>query len=269
MLLYIQSIVLGIVEGITEFLPISSTGHMIIVDAFIHFDESFRKMFFVVIQLGAILSVLIYFHKKLFPVQAFRDRMVLGQTIRLWIKTAAGVVPAIAVGALFGSKIQQALFNVITVAAALVIGGIALILIERCRLKVVVSDMEKLSLGRAFMIGCIQCLALIPGTSRSAATILGGLLLGTSREIAVEYSFFLAIPTMFAASAYSLLKDGAALSRQQWIATGIGFAVAFFVAWGVIAFFMNYIRQRDFKLFGWYRIILGIFLLIFFGLKSL
>jgi len=148
-----------------------------------------------------------------------------------------------------------------------VIGGIALILIERSKRKVTVSDVEKLSFGRAFLIGCVQCLAMIPGTSRSAATILGSLFLGASREVAVEYSFFLAIPTMFAASAYSLLKGGAALTGPQWIATGIGFAVAFVVALGVIAFFMDYIRRKDFRLFGWYRIVLGIILLLFFGLR--
>ncbi|MGE4563537.1 MAG: undecaprenyl-diphosphate phosphatase [Victivallaceae bacterium] len=266
MLMYIQAIILGIVEGVTEFLPISSTGHMIIVDTFIHFDKSFREMFLIVIQLGAILSVLIYFRDKLFPLGALRDRAEFRRMFNIWLKAAVGVVPSLIVGGLFGKIIQRALFNVTTVAVALLIGGIALILIERRKCKVVATDMETLSYPRAFMIGCAQCLAMIPGTSRSAATILGGMMLGTSREVAVEYSFFLAIPTMMAASAYSLMKDGAALTRPQWIATGIGFLVSFLVAWGVIAFFMNYIRKRDFKLFGWYRIALGIVLLIYFGI---
>lgn len=269
MLLYLQSVLLGIVQGVTEFLPISSTGHMIIVDEFIKLEAPFKEMFFVVIQLGSILAVLVYFHRKLFPLKAIHDAELRKSTFLLWCKAAAGVLPAIAIGGLFGSKIQHALYNTITVAAALVIGGIALLWIESVKRKVTVSEIGDLSFGKALAIGGIQCLAMIPGTSRSAATILGSLMLGTSRKVAVEYSFFLAIPTMFAASAYSLWKGGAALTAPQWIATGIGFLVSFFVAWGVIAFFMDYIRRKDFKLFGWYRIALGIFLLLWFGIGFL
>jgi len=267
MLLYIQAMLLGIVEGVTEFLPISSTGHMIIVDEFIHFDKSFKDMFMVVIQLGAILSVLIYFHKKLFPAAAFRDKAAFMEMFQVWLKAAVGVIPALVVGGLLGSKIQHALFNVMTVASALVIGGVLLIFIEKLAPKAQVTDMAGLSYKRAFLIGCVQCLSMIPGTSRSAATIIGGLFFGASREVAVEYSFFLAIPTMCAASAYSLMKDGGHLTHGQWVATGIGFAVSFLVAWGVIAFFMNYIRKHDFKFFGYYRIALGAILLVVFGFK--
>ncbi len=264
MLLYLQAAILGIVQGITEFLPISSTGHMIIVDEFIRLENSFKEMFFVVIQLGSILAVLVYFHKKLFPLQALKDEKLRRSTFLLWCKAAVGVIPAIVIGGLFGSKIQHFLYNTVTVAAALLVGGIALLWIESVHRKVTVTGIDNLSFGKALAIGVIQCLAMIPGTSRSAATILGSLLLGASREVAVEYSFFLAIPTMFAASAYSLWKGGAVLSVSQWIATGIGFLVSFFVAWGVIAFFMEYIRRKDFKVFGWYRIVLGLILLLWF-----
>ena len=264
MLLYLQSVLLGIVEGITEFLPISSTGHMIIVDEFINMDESFKNMFFIVIQLGAILSVLIYFHKKLFPVKAFRDKAEFRIMFLLWCKAAVGVIPAVIIGGLFGSRIQRFLFNVPTVATTLLIGGIALILIERKKMASRIDGVDRMTFTQAFLIGCAQCVSLIPGVSRSAATILGAMFLGTTRETAVEYSFYLAIPTMFAASVYSLIKKASDLTAPQWIATGIGFLVSFLVALGVIAFFMDYIRKKDFKLFGWYRIALGLIVLIFF-----
>lgn len=268
-ILDLYALILGIVQGITEFLPISSTGHMIIVNEFIKLDPGFKDMFFVVVQLGSIFAVLFYFHKKLFPLQALRDAEVRKSTFLLWCKAAVGVIPAIIIGGLFGSRIQHLLYNTLTVAIALIVGGIALLWIEAIKRPVVVSSTDELSFRRAFLIGIVQCLAMIPGTSRSASTILGSLMLGTSRQIAVEYSFFLAIPTMFAASAYSLLKHGAALTQQQWIATAVGFVAAFFVAWAVIAFFMNYIRRKDFKLFGWYRIVLGIILILLWLLPRL
>ncbi len=265
-ILDLQALILGIVQGITEFLPVSSTGHMIIVDEFIHLDPKFKEMFFVVIQLGSIFAVLVYFHRKLFPLKALREPDLRRSTFLLWCKAALGVVPAILIGGLFGSKIQHALYNTPTVAAALIAGGIALLWIESSRRRVTVSSIDRLGFGKVIAVGFAQCLAMIPGVSRSAATILGALLLGTSREVAVEYSFFLAIPTMFAASFYSLWKNGGNLTGNQWIATGIGFVTAFLVALGVIAFFMDYIRRKDFKVFGWYRIALGIVLLLFFGL---
>ena len=263
-ILDLQALILGIVQGITEFLPISSTGHMIIADEFIHLEPAFKEMFFVVIQLGSIFAVLVYFHKKLFPLEAFRNAAVFQSTLRLWCKAAVGVIPAIVIGGLFGSKIQRALYNTPTVAAALIAGGIALLWIESRKRRVRVENMNAVGFGRALAVGFAQCLAMIPGVSRSAATILGALILGTSREVAVEYSFFLAIPTMFAASFYSLYKGGSSLTHDQWIATGVGFVTAFLVALGVIAFFMEYIRRRDFKVFGFYRIVLGIILLLFF-----
>ena len=267
-ILDLHALILGVVQGITEFLPISSTGHMIIVNEFIKLD-GFKDMFFVVVQLGSIFAVLFYFHKKLFPLQALRDAEVRKSTFLLWCKAAVGVIPAIIIGGLFGSRIQHLLYNTLTVAIALIVGGVALLWIEAIKRTIIVSSTDELSFKRAFLIGIVQCLAMIPGTSRSASTILGSLMLGTSRQVAVEYSFFLAIPTMFAASAYSLLKHGAALTQQQWIATAVGFVAAFFVAWAVIAFFMNYIRRKDFKLFGWYRIVLGIILILLWLLPRL
>ena len=213
-MLDLKALILGIVQGITEFLPVSSTGHMIIVDEFIKLEPAFKEMFFVVVQLGSIFAVLVYFHKKLFPLGAVHDAALRKSTFLLWCKAAAGVLPAIVIGGLFGSRIQHALYNTVTVASALIIGGIALLWIESVKRRVTVRTTDNLSFGKALAIGLIQCLAMIPGTSRSAATILGSLLLGTSREVAVEYSFFLAIPTMFAASAYSLYKDGSAMDRN-------------------------------------------------------
>ncbi len=259
----LKTIILGIVQGVTEFLPISSTGHLILVNEFIEFANGpFKEMYDVVIQLGSIFAVLVYFHKKLFPLEALRNDALRKQTLSLWFKAAVGVFPALLIGGLFGSAIQRTLYNPTTVAVALILGGIALIWIESRHREPAISTMEQLSFRSALLIGLIQCLAMIPGTSRSASTILGGLLLGTSRTIAVEYSFFLAIPTMFAASAYSVLKHGAALSGSQWILLGIGFLVSFAVALFVVAFLMNFIKKYDFKPFGWYRIGLGALILV-------
>lgn len=265
MLLSLKTALLGIIQGITEFLPISSTGHMILVDEFMQIDSVFKESFFVIVQLGSILAVLVYFHRKLLPVAALRDRELRCQTFFLWLKTAVGVIPAIVVGGLWGSWIKSQLYDsAIGVGIALFLGGIALLAIESRRLQVKVESIDALSYARAFAIGCIQCLAMIPGVSRSASTILGSLLLGTSRSVAVEYSFLLSIPTMFAASAYSILKEGASLTGEQWLATAVGFVVAFLVSWAVIAFLMDYIRRRDFKVFGWYRIVLGVLIILWF-----
>ena len=260
--LCIKSILLGIVQGITEFLPISSTGHMIIVDEYLKLPPGFRETFLVVVQLGSILSVLVYFRKKLFPAEMFQGKEGMAHTWSLWWRVALGVVPAIVLGGLFGSWIKAKLYSTITVAIALAIGGVVLILLERGRYKSKYTEIRAMPPMRILGIGLAQAFAMIPGVSRSAATIIGALLLGMSRELAVEYSFYLAIPTMFAASAYSLLKEGAALNGGEWLAVAVGFVVAFLVAWGVIAMFMAYIRKRDFRAFGWYRIALAVVLLI-------
>lgn len=260
----LKVIILGIVEGLTEFLPVSSTGHLILVNDFINFTGSFANMFNIVIQLGAILAVVIYFRKKLFPFGYNKTAAEKLETWDIWKKTIVGVTPALVVGGLFGSDIEEYLFNPITVAVALFVGGIALIILENRKPRNDIKSITSLSYKTAFFIGVIQCLAMIPGTSRSAATIIGAMLLGVSRVAAVEYSFFLAIPFLFAASAYSLFMAGLALTSTQVQLLAIGFIVSFIVAWLVIAEFLKYSEKYDFKPFGYYRILLSIAILIYF-----
>lgn len=261
---FLSALILGIVEGITEFLPISSTGHLIIVNQFVGFTEQFANMFNVVIQLGAILSVVVYFRKRLIP--SGRIRSAENQRIfALWKKTIAGVIPALVIGFLLGGYIEERLFNTTVVALALIVGGIILLYIENRRPINRITSIEHLTYRTAVLIGFIQCLAMIPGTSRSAATIIGAMLLGASRVVAAEFSFFLAIPTMAAASGYTLLKSGSMLSTHEFLIVAVGFIVSFVVAWAVIAGLMNYISKRDFKPFGYYRIVLGIIVLAYFS----
>lgn len=260
----LKVIILGIVEGLTEFLPVSSTGHLIIVNDFVNFTGSFANMFNIVIQLGAILAVAIYFRNKLFPFGNNKTSSEKTETWDIWKKTIVGVTPALVIGGLFGSDIEEYLFNPVTVALALFIGGIALIILEKRKPLNNVDSIAALSYRTAFFIGLIQCLAMIPGTSRSAATIIGAMLLGASRVVAVEYSFFLAIPTLFAASVYSLFLTGLALTSTQIQLLAIGFIVSFLVAWLVIAEFLKYSKKYDFKPFGYYRILLGVAVLAYF-----
>jgi undecaprenyl-diphosphatase len=261
--LYLKSLILGIVEGVTEFLPISSTGHLIIVNRFLDFEGEFAKMFDIVIQLGAILSVIVYFRGRLFPFGAAKPAEERDAIWKTWMKVGVGVLPAIVIGGLAGKKIQTYLFNPLTVALALCIGGVILILVERRKKSATILTVAELSYSTALSIGLFQCLSMIPGTSRAAATIIGAMFLGASRPAAVEFSFFLAIPTMIAASAYSLLTHRVAVSSSEWAALAIGFIVAFLVALGVIAFLMNYIRKHDFTLFGYYRIALALIVAFF------
>lgn len=260
----LKVIILGIVEGLTEFLPVSSTGHLILVNDFVNFTGSFANMFNIVIQLGAILAVVVYFRRKLFPFGNNKTPSEKLETWDIWKKTIVGVTPAIVIGGLFGSDIEEYLFNPITVAVALFIGGIALIILENRKPLNKINSIASLSYKTAFIIGMIQCLAMIPGTSRSAATIIGAMLLGASRVVAVEYSFFLAIPTLFAASVYSLIMKGHSLTSAQIQLLLIGFIVSFLVAWLVIAEFLKYSRKYDFKPFGYYRILLGMVILVYF-----
>lgn len=262
---YLISIILGIIEGLTEFLPISSTGHLILANEFVNFTGSFAKMFDVVIQLGAILSVIVYFRKRLFPWGTDKTYVEKKKILSLWGKTIVGVFPALLIGATFGKIVEDKLFNPIVVSITLLIGGIILIYIERRTIKSKITTIDLLNYRTAFYIGIIQCLAMIPGTSRSAATIIGAMLLGASRIVAAEFSFYLAIPTMIAASAYSLLKTGLTMTSNELQLLIIGFVVSFIVALLVISRFMNYISRKDFKPFGYYRIILGILVLLYFG----
>lgn len=263
--MYLIAVILGIVEGLTEFLPISSTGHLILVNQFAGFTGRFANMFDVIIQLGAILAVVAYFWKRLFPFGKGKLAAEKKNTWNLWKKALTGVLPALIIGAFLGKYIEDKLFNPVTVAVALVIGGIALIIAEKRKKPGNINSISSLSYKTAFFIGLIQCLAMIPGTSRSAATIIGAMLLGTSRIVAAEFSFFLAIPTMLAASAYSFLKAGITLTYNELSVLSIGFITSFFIALLVITVFMNYISKKSFKPFGYYRIILGIAVLLYFS----
>jgi len=259
---YLIAIILGIVEGFTEFLPISSTGHLILVNQFISFSKQFTLLFDIVIQLGAILAVIVYFWKRLWPFTS--DKSKNKEILNIWYKTIAGVLPAIVFGALFASKIEEKLFNPWVVAIALLVGGLIILFIERKNRTPKITSINNLSYKTAFFIGLIQCLSMIPGTSRSAATIIGGIIFGASRVVATEFSFFLAIPTMIAASAWSLFKYRALLSLSQVSILSVGFVVSFIVALVVIKFLISFVQKNNFKIFGYYRIILGIIIIAYF-----
>lgn len=264
----LKASILGIVEGITEWLPVSSTGHLILVNEFLKLDMTpeFMNVFNVVIQLGAILAVLLIYFNKLNPFTKTKSIIERKDTINLWIKVVVAVIPSAILGLLFDDYIEAKFFNPTTVAIMLIVYGIVMIIMENRDSKPTVSDFKELSYKRAFSIGLFQCLALIPGTSRSASTIIGGVFLGTSRFIATEFSFFLAIPTMLGASALKLLKAGFNFSGLEWMVLGTGTIVSFIVSVIVIKMLMNYIKKHDFKVFGYYRIILGIILLGYFFL---
>lgn len=255
------SVILGIVEGITEFLPISSTGHLIIVNEWFGFGEPFTTMFNVVIQLGAILAVIVLYFKRLSPFKKNSEEK--NKTLSLWKQTIIGVIPALLLGFLFGDFIQDKLFTTSVVAIMLIVGGIFLVYIEKREKKNSYEDINSIPVLKIIAIGFIQCLAMIPGTSRSAASIVGASLLGASRKTAVEFSFFLAIPTMLAASSYSLLAYSGSIVGQQRFILSLGFVVSFIVALLVIRFFIHYIQKHNLTAFGYYRIILGILLLIY------
>ncbi|HSR89113.1 MAG TPA: undecaprenyl-diphosphate phosphatase [Candidatus Udaeobacter sp.] len=261
---FIKAIVLGAVEGITEFLPISSTGHLIIVNQWLAFDKHFTELFDVVIQLGSILAVVVYFWHRIWPFGKDENKK---EVFDIWTRAIVGVLPAIVIGFFLGKIIEAKLFNPIVVAITLIAGGIAFVIIERRKLNFKINSLSQLSYKTAFTIGLIQCLAMIPGMSRSGATIIGAMLLGASRVVATEFSFFLAIPTMFAASGYALLKSGLDINITQGLVLLTGFLTSFLVAWAVIAIFIKYIQSKNFIPFGYYRIILGILILSYFLIK--
>ena len=262
--LALKTFILGIIQGLTEFLPISSTAHMLLVDRLIALPPAFRENFMILVQLGSILSVLVYFRKKLFPISAIQSKDGFRQFFMLWLKIAVGVVPVVLIGGLVGSRIKAYFSGQLSMAAALFIGGVLILIIEHQKRPCRFDSVLAMPFKTALIIGLFQCLAIIPGASRSASTIIGALILCTSRELAVEYSFYLAIPTMVAASTYSLLKNSISMSGPEWAATAIGFVTAFLAALAVIAPFMNFIKKHDFKPFGWYRIALAALLAILF-----
>ncbi len=261
----IKAIILGIIEGITEWLPISSTGHMILADEFIKLNmpEEFKEMFFVVIQLGAILAVVLLYFQRLNPFSPKKTTKEKKETMDIWYKVVVGVIPAGVLGVLFDDWFDEHFYNFVTVAITLIFYGVLFIVIENRNKdkKPVINSFTELSYRTAFLIGMIQVLSLIPGTSRSGSTILGAILLGTSRAVAAEYSFFMSIPIMFGASALKLLKFGFSFTSEEAIILLTGMVVSFVVSVISIKFLMRYIRNNDFKVFGWYRIVLGMIVL--------
>ncbi len=262
----IKIIFLGIVEGITEWLPISSTGHMLLVDEFLtlNMDEGFKEMFFVVIQLGAILAVVVMFWNNMFPFRLKETPIVNMDIIWMWLKVAVACIPAAVLGLLFDDFLEEYFGNALTISLMLILYGVAFIFIENWNKKrtPAITDMKHIHYETALLIGLFQALSMIPGTSRSGATIIGALLLGVSRTTAAEFTFFLAVPTMLGASAVKLIKFGFSFQSNELIALFVGMLVAFVVSLLSIRFLMNYVRKHDFKVFGWYRIILGIIVIL-------
>lgn len=282
----INVIVLGIIEGITEFLPVSSTGHLILAEEIFTLEpKGFANAFMVIIQLGAILSVIVLNFNRLNP---FSKRYLTDQkldiykrsnpqtkgyilirnadksTLKLWMKIIVAVIPAGVLGYLFDDLIDAYLFNPITVSIALIFYGFIIIFIEKRNVGKTAKtcSFNELTYADAFKIGLFQCLAMVPGTSRSAATIIGALLLGTSRVVATEFSFYLAIPTMIGATLLKLVKNFGSYSLYQWFLIALGFIVSYFVAYMAIKKFVDYVKKHDFKVFGYYRIVLGIIVLL-------
>ncbi|MBR7133411.1 MAG: undecaprenyl-diphosphate phosphatase [Clostridia bacterium] len=298
MLEILKSVILGIIEGITEWLPISSTGHMILADELIHLNttNAFKDMFLVVIQLGAILAVIILFWNKLWPFHLkktevvpffkpqngkklngfckFCNNYIYAERFILWFKILLASVPAAVLGLKFDEKIDAMLTGdsrAYIVAAALIVYGILFIIIESMKIKGKFEDLGSLTYRTAFFIGVIQCLALVPGTSRSGSTILGAMLLGLSRTAAAEFSFFLSVPAMVGGSGIKVLQyfaDGNTFSSQELIILLVGMATAFAVSVLAIKFLLSYIRKHDFKAFGYYRIALGIAVLAYFAIAK-
>ena len=271
----LKVLVLGIVEGFTEWLPISSTGHMILVDEIIHLNvsEAFREVFMVVIQLGAILAVVVLYFHKLNPFSPRKTQNQKRATIRLWMKIVVACIPAAVIGLPFDNLLDK-LMNGYVVSAMLILYGVFFILLENRNrgVKFRIQRVTQISFQTAAAIGLFQVLAMVPGTSRSGATILGAMLLGCSRGAAAEFSFFLGIPVMFGASLLKIVKfmlEGASFQMYEIFYLIFGMAVAFGVSVYSIKFLMEYVKQHDFKFFGYYRIVLGIIVLSYFGISAL
>lgn len=276
----LKAVVLGIVEGITEWLPVSSTGHLILVDEFLKLDVSddFKEMFDVVVQLGAIMAVVIIFWKKLFPFGKKDNSHPLSNEgfgayvktdiFQMWFKVIVACVPAAVIGLLFDEKFNELFYNPPTVAIALIVFGVAFIVVENWNKnrKAKVNTIDELTYKAALIIGAFQLIAAIfPGTSRSGATIVGALLIGISRTVAAEFTFYLAVPVMFGASLLKLIKYDGGFASQEIMILATGMIIAFVVSVFVIKFLMDYIKKHDFKVFGWYRIILGALVLLYFA----
>ena len=264
-----KAIILGIIEGITEWIPISSTGHMILVDEFLQIgmSDAFKEMFFVVIQLGAIMAVVVLYWKKIFPFSFKENSFIKKDIITMWIKIVIACIPAAIVGILFDDKINLLFYNFQSVAIALIVFGILFIVVENYNKdrSSIAKNINQLTYKMAIIIGLFQLIAAIfPGTSLSGATILGALLIGVSREVAAEFTFFLAIPVMFGASLLKLIKFGVVFTGFEFIVLSVGMIVAFVVSLLTIKLLVGYIKKHNFKIFGWYRILLGCILLIYY-----
>ncbi|WP_312091794.1 undecaprenyl-diphosphate phosphatase [Aminipila sp.] len=266
----LKAIVLGIVEGVTEWLPISSTGHMILVDEFLKLNMSaeFKEMFLVVIQLGAIMAVVVLYWKKLLPISFSRKPMIRKEVISVWMKILVACIPAAVIGLCFDDQLEKLFFNYQTVSITLIVYGILFILIEEKNQNRIarINEISQITYKTALLIGVFQLLALIPGTSRSGATILGAILIGTTRTVAAEFTFYLAIPVMFGASLLKMLKFGLNFTGMEMAVLLTGTVVAFVVSILAIKFLMGYIKKHNFQVFGWYRIILGVAVLAYFWL---
>ncbi|WP_343337620.1 Undecaprenyl-diphosphatase [Terrisporobacter petrolearius] len=263
----LKSIILGIIEGITEWLPISSTGHMILVDQFLQLNmsEAFKEMYFVVIQLGAIMAVVVLYWERIFPFDFKGKEIVKKDIFIMWVKIFIACVPAAIVGILWDDKINELFYNFKSVSLVLIVFGVLFIVIENYNKgkNPKVDNINNLSIKMAIIIGVFQLIAAVfPGTSRSGATIVGALLLGVSRGVAAEFTFFLAIPVMLGASLLKLIKFGVVFTNLEGIVLIVGIIISFIVSLFVIKFLMEYIKKHDFKVFGWYRIILGCILLL-------
>lgn len=274
----LKVVILGIIQGITEWLPISSTGHMILADTFLQLQQpkDFMDMFYVVIQLGSILAVVVLYFNKLNPFSRAKSRAERLSTLQLWFKVIVAILPIGVIGLLVDDWVTEHFYTPTVIAIALIFYGVLFILLEKRnhRVKPRIRNFEQLSYRTAVCIGILQLLAIIPGTSRSGSTILGAMLLSCSRFVATEFSFFMAIPVMFGASGYKILKfilktGLASITGFQWGLLLIGSLVAFVVSLFAIKFLMNFIRKHDFTAFGWYRIVLGIIVILFFGAKAI
>lgn len=264
----LKAFFLGIIEGITEWLPISSTGHMLLVDEFLQLDmsEEFKEMFFVVIQLGAILAVVSVFFRRMIPLELNNGLKIKEETVSLWLKVVIACVPGAVVTILFDDFLESRLHTPVVIAMTLIIYGIAFIVIENSAKDKIpkTNRLEQISCKEALLIGLFQVLSIIPGTSRSGSTIIGALLIGVSRVAAAEFTFFLAVPVMFGLSALKLLDFGFSFTKDEAVILLVGCVTAFAVSLGVVKFLMNYIRKKDFRLFGVYRIVLGAVVLAYF-----
>ena len=268
----LKVIVIGIIQGITEWLPISSTGHMILAEELLKLNVSdeFMEMFRVVIQFGSILAVVVLYFRKLNPFAPSKNQAEKRDTWTLWFKVLVGIIPAGVVGVLLDDWLDEHLYNYVTVAAALIVYGILFIIIEKRNKNrsLPTKTLSELTYKKSLAIGAFQMLSLIPGTSRSGSTIIGASILGCERPVAAEFSFFMAIPVILGASLLKLVKFGFDFTSTELIVMAVGVVTAFVVSIAAIKFLMDYIRKRDFSVFGWYRIVLGIIVLIWFAVRT-